>query len=500
MLLLLPRNRGTAPLRWTTLLVLLIHAQKASPATTNSADQTALCLQQSSPGAVHGYFDVAAAEEGAGGGGVRAASTASTASKGLTCGALKSAEHFALCDPPPPRECLLARVPWRTPLSVAECCFACCMEHWQRELGLEEIYHTMKNISDESLKTDPRKRLLPTRLLKGLPKLNNVVLQEGSARRFSVARMSPGMHKPWIIPRRDLLERGGVVVVSDGAGLTAGGRADDNLTALVKSYPVSILNQGDIAWPRRPPGSKSTAAVDGGSSSLARLGRLGSSGVSLFDLPRGGSTVTLNAHPDLLLPNDRFLLSFWGVKSLKFTDMLGDAAANAERSNLFMCCCMKDRNGRVPRAADMRRDGLCMDSNAGKVTMKEYIHRLTTAKFVWSPVGHGISTFRDLEIILAGAVPVMDGYAGRKELFAAKFRNLPVIWVPGKNCKRHETHNTLVFCPSINITADWLEEQWQGIVAKHNEWDVAEAFWPYWLYQFSRQIKPRSAARVHDER
>ena len=74
-----------------------------------------------------------------------------------------------------------------------------------------------------------------------------------------------------------------------------------------------------------------------GEQPLAQLGRLGSSGVSLFDLPRGSSTVTLNAHPDLLLPNDRFLLSF-KAKSLKFTDMLGDAAANAERSNLFMCC------------------------------------------------------------------------------------------------------------------------------------------------------------------
>ena len=424
-------------------------------------DPTALCLKHSSPAAAHGYFRVAEAT------GVPAAS-------GLTCDALKRG-HFQLCDPSPPRECLLARVPWRVALSVASCCFSCCMEYWQRELGMEAIYNTMKNISYESIKTDPRKRLQTSRLLKGLPPLSTVVLQEGSARRFSVARMTIGMKKPWILPRQDLVERGGVVVISDGAGLTAD--VDETMTELVRTQPVSILNQGDIAWPRKSMGS----------------GGQISSGVSIFDLPHGGKTVTLNAHPSLLLPNDNFMLSFWGVKSLKFTEMLGDAAVSTERPNLFMCCCMKDRNGRVPRAADMQRQGLCMDSKTGKVTMQEYITRLTTSKFVWSPVGHGISTFRDLEIILAGAVPVMDGYAGRKELFDAKFRNLPVIWVPGQNCKRSETHFTLVFCPSINITAQWLEEQYKGVMAKRDELDIAEAFWPYWLYQFSRQIKTSDA-------
>ena len=445
----------------------VVRGLEAMGSSQGGEDRTSLCLMHTSPASTAGYFDVAAISE---------TGFTSSATSGLTCDALKH-EHFQLCNPPPPRECLVARVPWRIGLSVANCCFSCCMQYWQKRLGMEEVYLTLKNITMESMKDDPRKRLFSSRLLKGLPKLDTVVLQEGSARRFSVARMSIGMRKAWVIPREDLLTRGGIVVISDGAGLT--NDVDENLTNLVQNYPVSILNQGDIAWPRH--GNVKNQ------DSFVRLGDI-AEGVSIFDLPRGGSTVTLNAHPDLLIPNDRFLLSFWGVKSLKFTDMLGDAATKADRQNLFMCCCMKDRNGRRPRAADMQQNGLCHDHGGQKVTMKEYIDRLTTSKFVWSPVGHGISTFRDIEIILAGAVPVMDGYFGRKELFERKFRNLPVIWVPGKNCKRAETHNTRVFCPSINITAAWLEEQWEGIVAKQSELDIAEAFCPYWLYQFSRQI------------
>ena len=144
-----------------------------------------------------------------------------------------------------------------------------------------EVYVTLKNITMESLMDDPRKRLFTSRLLKGLPKLNTVVLQEGSARRFSVARMSIGMRQAWVIPREDLLTRGGIVVISDGAGLT--NDVDENLTHLVQNYPVSILNQGDIAWPRH--GNVKNQ------DSFVRLGDI-AEGVSIFDLPRGGSTVT----------------------------------------------------------------------------------------------------------------------------------------------------------------------------------------------------------------
>jgi len=48
---------------------------------------------------------------------------------------------FGLCDHHPPRECLLARVPWQTPLSVVRCCFHCCMHSWQRRLGLVDVFN-----------------------------------------------------------------------------------------------------------------------------------------------------------------------------------------------------------------------------------------------------------------------------------------------------------------------------------------------------------------------
>ena len=53
---------------------------------------------------------------------------------------------FQLCDRHPPRECLLARVPWQTAIGSARCCFHCCMHYWQDILGLSDIYkHWFEN-------------------------------------------------------------------------------------------------------------------------------------------------------------------------------------------------------------------------------------------------------------------------------------------------------------------------------------------------------------------
>ena len=373
-------------LECAVLLLLVVHAQeevslegaRLGDPSPKGLQGEAQCLQHSTPSHElgRGRFD---ALNATGGG---------HAWSGWSCDQVK--QHFGLCevDPPPPRECLLARVPWRTPLSVVKCCFSCCMQHWQRELGMEEVYHTMRNISLISVANgDAKRQSVRSRLLKGLPPLDSVVLQEGSARRFSVARMSNGQRKPWIIPHERMLERGGVVVTSDGAGLTE--YVSRNITQILKKYPVSIVNQGDIAWPQ--------AMRHDDEVFRSR------NGFSLFDLPRGGKTVTVNAHASLLAPHDNFLLSFWGVKSLHFEAMLGDQAVaeDGARPNQFMCCCMHDRTGRGIRAARMMKHGLCRDwgGHAGKLTMDQYIGKLASSRMVWSPAGHGLSTFRDLEVM-----------------------------------------------------------------------------------------------------
>jgi hypothetical protein len=48
---------------------------------------------------------------------------------------------LGLCDVSPPRECLLARIPWQSHYSLVECCFRCCVDFWQKSLGLESIYN-----------------------------------------------------------------------------------------------------------------------------------------------------------------------------------------------------------------------------------------------------------------------------------------------------------------------------------------------------------------------
>jgi hypothetical protein len=391
----------------------------------------------------------------------------------VSCNELQKS-HFQICAPNPHRKCLLARIPWRVSLSVAQCCFSCCMQYWQRKLGMEDIYFTMKNISTIAARTDPQKKSVRSRLLKGLPRLDSVVLQEGSARRFSLVRMSNGQIKPWVMPHKSLLQRGGVITTSDGAGITH--LVTEQVTEVLRNYPVSIVNQGDIAWPNQ----------NHAASFRER------NGFSIFDLPGGGKTVTVNAHSSLLMSSPKFLLSFWGVRSLQFETMLGDRGSVERRSEQFMCCCMTDRNGRAIRAASMKKYGMCKDfgshkagehqTKGGRITMQEYIRRLSISKLVWSPAGHGLSTFRDLEVLLAGAIPVLDGLPGRKELFETKFRRLPVIWVPGKYCRSQH------FCPSVNVTPAWLDDQWNSLMKDRSEFDVAEAFWPYWLYQLSTQI------------
>ena len=116
---------------------------------------------------------------------------------------------------------------------------------------------------------------------------------------------------------------------------------------------------------------------------------------------------------------------FLGVRSLQFETMLGDRGSVERRSEQFMCCCMTDRNGRAIRAASMKKHGLCKDfgshkagehqTKGGRITMQEYIRRLSISKLVWSPAGHGLSTFRDLEVLLAGNTSPRRA-SGRKEL------------------------------------------------------------------------------------
>ena len=89
---------------------------------------------------------------------------------------------FSLCDEDAiASKCLLARIPWQTPLSVVQCCFSCCLAHWQDRLGLNEVYnHWWSNKrfakTEFSVKFDRR----------SIPGLNSTVLQFNSIKRFSM--------------------------------------------------------------------------------------------------------------------------------------------------------------------------------------------------------------------------------------------------------------------------------------------------------------------------
>ena len=154
----------------------------------------------------------------------------------------------------------------------------------------------------------------------------------------------------------------------------------------------------------------------------------------------------------------------------------------AARGDLFMCGCMKLRENRKEKQAALRANGF--DCNPASENMPGYVARLSRARFVFSPRGHGFTNHRDWEALSAGAVPLVDSH----EAIAPLYVGLPVIQIPPPNGTRHGYDDGSVKGAGEwgrVVTREFLEAEWARLSRPEvaNSFDVSKVYWPYWLAQ-----------------
>ena len=356
-----------------------------------------------------------------------------------TCSNVK--DEFGLCDHSPPRECLLSRVPWQTSVDVVRCCFYCCMMHWQKHLGLVHIYkHWFSNPAYTNTQFDGK---LNRHVV---PPLDSVVLHQHSVNRFSIFLWTKG-HR---------LSAEQFAVFHGGAGVIGHGHSffDSNTTHYANSHPVSFILQSD--------------SDKGPSREKIEKYKL--------TLPGGARFFTTNGGGDMDSPTPSIPL---GAASKQFEELVRKNSANHNnRTSLLMCCCQTDRGDRYKRMEPLvAPGGACTDDAhlLAHVGLGEYAERLTRSKFVLSMKGNGNACFRDMETIVAGSVPVLDGYcSGGKALWDD---SVPALHIP--DCgNRHVAK----YCDPGTLTREFLTVEYAKLEGKRQTLNVQKAFWPYWLY------------------
>ena len=139
----------------------------------------------------------------------------------------------------------------------------------------------------------------------------------------------------------------------------------------------------------------------------------------------------------------------------------GREARTHQRSTLLLCAGMSSHFGRSEKLVALTRNGF-QCQNTSKDSPDVYIEKLLGARFVFSPKGHGQQSHRDWEVLLAGAVPLIDE---PPDTLAALYAGLPVVAVRDWSL----------------VTPHFLEEQWAEIrrrvpgCLRH-----ANYFFPYW--------------------
>ena len=61
---------------------------------------------------------------------------------------------------------------------------------------------------------------------------------------------------------------------------------------------------------------------------------------------------------------------------------------------------------------------------------------------------------------------------------------MPAIWLQGHAARRRGA-----WLDDTNVTEEWLARQYAIILAREDELDVAEIYWPYWLYHISKPME-----------
>jgi hypothetical protein len=288
------------------------------------------------------------------------------------------------------------------------------------------------------------------------------------------------------------LPRGGVVFASDESALK---KWDLRLARLVAKEPAAIVVGGD-----------NPVSVDAATLELHVVKRKRGAARVPLPLPLGGGLFAQNLDAAPARAQDSAVAaarrSGGAVRQMplsvkrRFVDAVRrrERAGAGHRRALLSCCCMYDRNGRGTRAGAYRERGLCLnwrgDLKSCCMPPAMYLGHML-AKVVWSPHGAGLTNYRDLEALYSGAAVLLDnkaglaGHPGSPDTAAFHYlsRAVPAIWLQGHAQKRAWVDDT-------NVTKGWLARQFQNILDREAELDVAEIYWTYWLYHITRPMAP----------
>ena len=147
-------------------------------------------------------------------------------------------------------------------------------------------------------------------------------------------------------------------------------------------------------------------------------------------------------------------------------------AQTHHRSSKLLCCCQRAWPQRERAFAALRESGHPHCNLTERRPYASLFRSYLRARFVVSVHGHGLTDFREWEILLAGAVPVVDYIAAHDRLF----EGLPVVRVK----------------EWASVTPAFLEEEWARIqaAAAADRVDWRKAYFPYWFGQMTAHMTP----------
>ncbi|CAB9498184.1 expressed unknown protein [Seminavis robusta] len=100
----------------------------------------------------------------------------------------------------------------------------------------------------------------------------------------------------------------------------------------------------------------------------------------------------------------------------------------------------------------------------GKAAEKSFFEEMMRSKFILSPGGLGLDCYRHWEAMYLGTIPVIE-HLNRTDGWYRSFQGLPVAWI--------DSHD--------NVTPEWLEQEYQRIIAKAKEYRYERLTAQHWI-------------------
>lgn len=401
------------------------------------------------------------------------------------------------------RDCLQARIPFRTSYRQLKCCFHCCIDYWiskATRFGENMKYH-VQHAHDLYQKDIGHKVFNPDSGDFGLDPFHNLLIHPHVFSAISDVHMHPtrGCHVP---DSNDDSKATTTTIASlyhykpDEAMIPTrrGGRkmrktmwtANEEFKRCVDRLRESNRLVVDLFDPTKQlPGSN-----------LANRSRLFMAN-NIGDLPPGEVATQRTMERPIGVRG----VSLW--QAILEHPSIENNAILRRREKMFLCCCMNvdhmhkgrlnhtkilakhpsfncpvDQNYRQHHIGAPRNDAgnheieseflLMLNNKYGesrRMTGMFDAHMpvlMFQHKFVYSPNGVGEQCYREYEALVSGAIPVLDDskYKNRREML----RSFPTVRVPDGDWAM--------------ITPQYLEEQWKQIERK--DYDVSKLYLPYW--------------------